>query len=666
MKFFKRFFSGTQRDLRIFFFILILLEIYRALFIFRMSDYIGVSTDSSQIWLALFAGLRISLKSAGVVTLFSFVFVTLLGLNFRLRLAIGIIASLIFSILFMLRFPYYQEFNATFGMDLVMGLQDDVWSIFVTLIQGYGLIWRILAGFFLTLICIFFLSRLLLIKTIPLPNLDTLAKKIIFSLWAVITVVLFFIFARFGGSFTYESGLSWENAGVTSDSFLNEAILDDMQALYRAYSISEDMEVREISGVEPENILEFAEFISQRKNLNAQSLDPYLERTADGERIEKPKHIFIIVGETWMQWPMLGKYASLHVADGIKSIIAEPNAYYSRNFFSSGSFTSIAASSIVTGMPDVNINITYQPFTYEEIYIPAMAPPLKELGYRVDFWYGGTPSWDNIAKMALAQGFDNFYGYPDLHAPKQTTWGAKDGDLFKAIEEHLVDEPPTVHLILTTTNHPPYNLDLEAEGFDYSATLAEVQKLPNVDDPRELTVELGHYWYMDQVTTKFIRSVSEKYPDSLFIVTGDHAHRVDPSTRPTIFEHESVPFVMYGAGINKKMLKPDAVGGHISIVPTIIELIAPRGFIYYSIAPSLFHSQNAALNNFSYITQNTAGKIDSDVWEILPQVASASLTQINLSDERIHAMQVVRAIRTVGWWLLTKGSSIAGGGESGN
>ncbi|MBQ7476611.1 MAG: hypothetical protein IJT06_04370 [Selenomonadaceae bacterium] len=101
-------------------------------------------------------------------------------------------------------------------------------------------------------------------------------------------------------------------------------------------------------------------------------------------------------------------------------------------------------------------------------------------------------------------------------------------------------------------------------------------------------------------------------------------------------------------------------------MPTIIELIAPRGFIYYSIAPSLFHSQNAALNNFSYITQNTAGKIDSDVWEILPQVASASLTQINLSDERIHAMQVVRAIHTVGWWLLTKGSSIAGGGESGN
>ena len=655
MKFLRRFFSGLQRDFRLFLFILLLLEIYRAAFIYIMSDYIGAGTDSSQIWLANFAGIRLSLKTAGVVTLLSFVFVTLAGLTSRLRLAIGIIASLIFSILFMARFPYYREFNATFGMALVQGLQDDLWSIIVTLVQGYGIIWRLPVAFLLTIVCIFFYSRLLLIKPIQLPDFETLTKKVLFMFGSTLIIVAFFIFARFGGSFTYENGLNWENAGITSDEFLNECILDDGQALYRAYSISRDMKEREIAGVEPDKILEYAEFISQRKNLNAQSLEPYLERTAGGSRIDPPKHIFIIMGETWMQWPMLGKYADLHIADGIKSLIAEPNCYHSRNFFPTGSFTSIAVDGLVTGMPDVNININYQPRTYEEIYISAMAPPLKELGYRVDFWYGGTPSWDNISKMALAQGFDNFYGYPDLNAPKQTTWGAKDGDLFDAIERHLPDEPPTVHLIMTTTNHPPYNLDLAAEGYNFAATLAELEKLPNVDDARSLAVTLGHYWYMDKVTTKFIRSVSEKYPDSLFIVTGDHAHRTDPSSRPTIFEHESVPFVMYGKGIHKKILPPDVVGGHMSIVPTIIELIAPRGFIYYSIAPSLFNSFGVAFDLESYITQNTAGRIDSDVWEILPQVASVNLPQVNLPNERKHAMQVVRAVRTVAWWLLTKG-----------
>ena len=115
---------------------------------------------------------------------------------------------------------------------------------------------------------------------------------------------------------------------------------------------------------------------------------------------------------------------------------------------------------------------------------------------------------------------------------------------------------------------------------------------------------------------------------------------------------------MYGAGITKNILPPDTVGGHISIVPTIIELIAPRGFIYYSIMPSMFESFGVAFNLNSYITQNTAGKIDSDVWEILPQVASGNLTQINLSDERNFSKEVVRAVRTVGWWLLTKGVDV--------
>ena len=209
MKFLKRFFDGVQRDLRIFFFILTLLMIYRVLFMYVMSDYMQESTDSSQIWLAIFTGLRLSLKTAGAVTLISFVFVTLIGLKRNLRLAIGIIASLIFSILFMARFPYYREFNATFGMEIVQGLQDDIPSIIVMLIQGYGIFWRLPVALLLTIICIFFLSRLLLIKTVKLPNLDNLTKKILFSAGSLITIVLFFIFVRFGGSFTYTNGISW-------------------------------------------------------------------------------------------------------------------------------------------------------------------------------------------------------------------------------------------------------------------------------------------------------------------------------------------------------------------------------------------------------------------------------------------------------------------------
>lgn len=655
MKFLKRFFDGIQRDARLFLFILILLEIYRALFILIMSSYMSDDTATSQIVIALFAGLRLSLKTAGAVTLISFVIVTIIGLRSRLRLLIGIVASFVFSLLFMLRFPYFRNFQSTFGFEVVQGLNDDLWSIIVTAIQEYGIIWRLFVALILTVICIAALSRLLIIKTRPLPNLDTKKKIVGFSAGLTVAIFLFGLFVRFGGSFNYANGINWENAGVTTDNFLNECILDDAQALYRARAMAKRMEAGEIYGVDPNNILAAAQIVATNHELTESNLAPFLERKADGQRIPTPKHIFIILGETFMQWPMLGKYDELLIAEGIKSLVAEDNCYYSRNFMPNGDFTSTAITGLVTGLPDVNIKVNYQPRTYDKLYITAMAPAFKELGYQVDFWYGGMPSWDSISKMSLAQGFDNFYGYPDFNAPKQTTWGTKDENLFNALLAHLPDENPTVHLIMTTTNHPPYNLDLAAEGYDINAVTEALKKIPSVDDVNQLAVELGHYWYMDEVITNFVRTAYQKYPDSIFVITGDHAVRCDPSTHPTLFEHQSVPFVLYGAGITKDIIPPDSVGDHISIVPTLIELIAPKDFAYYSIAPSLFHSDGIGFNNSTFLTSKVAGLIESDVIELLPHVPSNELNDVNLADERNHATNIIGAMRTVAWWLIVNG-----------
>ena len=190
-----------------------------------------------------------------------------------------------------------------------------------------------------------------------------------------------------------------------------------------------------------------------------------------------------------------------------------------------------------------------------------------------------------------------------------------------------------------------------------------LKKLPNVTDPDQLALELGHYWYMDEVITNFVRETSEKYPESIFVVTGDHAVRCDPSTHPTIFEHQSVPFVLYGAGITKNILPPDSVGDHISIVPTLIELIAPKDFAYYSIAPSLFDSDGVGFNNSAFLTAKIAGQIDSDVVELLPHVASNELNDVNLNEEREMARQIISAMRTVAWWIIMKGLFI---GDSAN
>ena len=154
----KRIWDGVQKDFRLFVFILILLEIYRAVFIWLMSDYISENSTSEQIYITLWTGLRLSLKTAGIVTAISFVFVTIFGLKARLRLFIVIFFSLIFSILFMARFPYFKEFNATFGIEVVRGVHDDIFSIASMIFQEYGVLWRFPIAILLTLFCTAILS----------------------------------------------------------------------------------------------------------------------------------------------------------------------------------------------------------------------------------------------------------------------------------------------------------------------------------------------------------------------------------------------------------------------------------------------------------------------------------------------------------------------------
>lgn len=59
-------------------------------------------------------------------------------------------------------------------------------------------------------------------------------------------ITYMYIFFRnitlYGGGWSWKSGVNWENGRVTNDTFLNESILDDYQAIYRAYANQMRME----------------------------------------------------------------------------------------------------------------------------------------------------------------------------------------------------------------------------------------------------------------------------------------------------------------------------------------------------------------------------------------------------------------------------------------
>ena len=646
----ERFFVNLQKDLKVFLFLLFMICFYRVYFMAYMSEAMAPTVSMGDVLLALWLGFRLSLKSAGAMALFGFVFCSLPELVLprlrlaRLRLWIGTAGSALLAVLFQARFPYYEVFHATFGREVVQGMHEDTQTIFSMLVESYALPTRLLAAVVLTAISYFLLRRLLRTETMPLPNC--------LNRWALgvglfLFIPIFFIFIRFGGSFNYEHSINWENASVTKDPFLNECILDDIQAMYRVRDFYLNMQKDGgVSFIDVSRAEEYMGFLGRDVN-RREGLEASLTRTTKGARLPKPKHIFIILGETYAQWPMLPEYADLHGADGIKSLIAEDRAFYTQSFMPNGTFTLVAITGLVTGLSDVGMDLNYQPKSFREVYLTSMAPQFQRLGYRVEFWYGGYPEWDSIKKLSLAQGFDAFYGAPDYNAPQQNVWGTTDGHLFEALYDHLAEEEPTVHLIMTISNHPPYDIDLAAEGIDTAELESALQG--RTEQPKQLALEVGHYRYMDKVVTDFVRRTMAAYPDSIFVITGDHSIRMDPTAQPTLFEHESVPFVLYGNGVTKDILPKDAVGGHTAIVPTLIELIAPEGFSYASIARSMTEGTKYAFNSDCWISREAMGNVDDDRMELLPGIASP---QDDLAAEREDALYEVAAMRTLSRILI--------------
>lgn len=106
--------------------------------------------------------------------------------------------------------------------------------------------------------------------------------------------------------------------------------------------------------------------------------------------------------------------------------------------------------------------------------------------------------------------------------------------------------------------------------------------------------QMAGIWYADQTLIKFGEEMQAAYPDSLFVVTGDHTMELIPfkcgvvdRTESNLREKVLTSFAMSHRELTADMLAGNTIGGHMNIMPTLFELIAPEGFSYYSIAKPL-------------------------------------------------------------------------------
>lgn len=642
------------RGLKVFLYYLSVLSLCRLIFCLVLHEYWGPNTGWEDLLQTLWLGSRLSIQTAGILALFTAVPAGLINILSRLwsrrveSLLSGIVLT-ITSILFVASFPYYSQFHSRFHQLLFNAGNDDMYALFISLVQEFNLPLR-LAGALLLAFCLWQGLKYFLAWGEAKPrtaySLYIKASRGKSIATGAAMALLLYVLGRlivFGGSWGWETALEWENVGVTKDSFMNEAILDDYQAIYRGYRMNNRMLACNGLNFTAEQIQQLAGELAGR-SADSNNLDDYLRREAQGAQVVKPKQIFLIVSESYANWPLLDKYSQLHIADGMKGIIAGEDADYCNAMLPNGASTISALTGVTTGLADANLYLTTMPESFKQPYITAIAPQMEKLGYITNFWYAGPATWERIGAFTEAQGFQHFYGRGDMPEEAEgSVWGCDDEYLYAQVLQKVSPDTSSFNVILNVSNHSPYTVDVAAKGFDADKLRQALPPEAAKDDC--LVNELGHYWYADRELAGFVKNLKEKYPDCLVLIVGDHADRYNIDKQPSMYERYVVPFVVTGAGVHKGILLPDSAGSQIDIGPTIIEMVAPKGFVYYAIGSSLTRSNRQGVNYGFWITRDFMGEADRIPLEPV-QIEGSQGRPIN----EPALQHYIDAVRSISWW----------------
>ena len=608
----QRLFEGIKTEIMAFLFFSVLLTIFRVVFLWIFQSQLA-TVPIEEILKSLWFGFRLSLKTVGTICLFGFILGTLVQTfvpkwpSLRLKQIIYSIATILLTFLFLGRIPFYKIFNSSYNMMLINGKHDDIGAIVNTAINEYNAFFYIICAIVISIILTGFLLKVLSISTrkYSINNVISIKwypkKKLaqwLTGIGLVIVFSLIFVVFRFGGALSYTNSINWESAARLNSNLLNETILDDAQALYRVKSIAKRTSELEDIHLTPAELHEKIQSIGG--NPSSTRFDEAFTKTITTERLQQqPQSINIILGESYGLWPFLAEFnePGAYLIEQGRKYAASSQAMGTQMALAQGTGTMPAIIGLLTGMPDTGMYPNYSVGMLQEPYGLGIGPVMKKLGYKTIFWYGGFSTWQNVKNFALEQGFDEFHDASEMPSNEINAWGVADGDMFKAISTYMDKHrgEKIINVIMTTSNHPPYSVNVAKEGYDADKVRKNLpDSIANTD--KQIN-EMGHIWYADHVMGEFISKEEQVDPTALFVITGDHSERFTFAREEGPKVASTIPIIFYGQGIKKEWLSPDAFGMSIQIIPTLAELVGRTGQTYEAMVPSLFNQGPFVFNH---------------------------------------------------------------------
>ncbi|HEX3133812.1 MAG TPA: LTA synthase family protein, partial [Planctomycetota bacterium] len=540
---------------------------------------------------------------------------------------------------------YIGKYGNQFDQFLFGVIFDDFGAIVTTIWRSYPVVWAFLGMITLSVALVWLLLRWV---RSPFVVIDSTRVRPAWWLCVVMALMLTGLLVAGARGSVSRLPLQEKAAALSPDPFINALTPTPFHALRLA--IGRYQELQNSAGLKvflPDGNLAKAADVVLPGHDAGNDLDRWTERTAPGAKT-KPKHIFLLVMESYDAWSFAEAYRSLGLTDGVRDLGKQ--GILLTSFVAGSTGTMISLGALLTGLPDVGVMTAWQP-SARAAFPTSPAPIFKQLGYRTRFFYSGYLSWQRIGDFCRAQGFDEVVGGGSIDGGKSgNEWGVDDEHLLNYVADHVPDDTPSFNIILSTSYHPPFDVDVYGKGFP----LKEIP--PDLADRYDGKISMtmfGHHWYSDRAATRFIRTLDERTPGCLFALTGDHWSRRFLNGHPTWPERSLMPLLLYGPQVLAGITPPEHIaGGHLDIAPTLVELSAPAGFAYHSLGENILAPKRGlGISTASVVGTDFIAQIGDPVrFFPLPDRALPKVTPDPEYLRRLH-----QGWHAYGWWRLMRG-----------
>lgn len=627
---FEQFFLSMQQDIKLFFFFPVLCAVFRTIFIKVYNPYDSLKGKGKVIWNCYRYGFWWGMDFNAYLFLIPFVLVTL-PVTFgvfsfvagnMVRLYIGLIYALILYGAFVGKMIFYYHFHDIFNQTIRLGAKAEKHNLLdIFLHQDHGLA-IIAAGFVYYFVCKYSIYGFLALPSLPYPAFSSSLIAYVFNTLVVLALIVGFYFFRYGGTLLHDNKPEWDTipAIVKKDIFFARATVDDLPALK---AVRKKKPNKLLERTDEENIKAIQNIVPQQKCLENPLY--HFQRKTKGPKISKPSHIFLLVGESYMHQLFEPAYQCLNLVSGGNTLYQDPHTAVLHNFLSAGIISRPSIVSLMTGIFDAGLELNERESWWRGTVPTALPLQLKRLGYRSTYWYGGSLTHGNFNQFAPACGFDQARAATEFCGPDapQTWVGVYDNVFLEKAAELIQKEDsgqPEFHFLYTTSFHGPFKIDLEKYGYSTEGVMPNAPTA--IKNDKAIQKELGTFWFSDQAVGKFIQTMRNAYPDCLFIVTADHAINLSCLKKmtghdETIHDRRTPVFMLNHHELDQSILAGNVLGSHMHIMPTIMELIAPQGFMYYSLFSSMTEPLDHAISPANWLRPDAIGYYDNDFYQPL-------------------------------------------------